>query len=187
MIRDRGVALRYANALFGAAKKRGELEAVLSDLESIDLLESKDASFQKFLESPSVLDDDKASIVATMLRGRVQELVVQFVLLMLRKGRIGNLPIILGPYRKLVEAELGLVNAEVVSASPLTEQELEQMRQKLAVLTKKTVRVESKVDPRLIGGVIITIGDRIIDGSLRRKLNELREELLLTNVLSRVG
>lgn len=185
MIRDRGVALRYANALFGAAKKRGELDTVIGDLESIVALERTSTSLQKFLESPSVLETDKEAMVRTVLRGRVSELVLQFVKLMLRKGRIGNFPIVLDPFRKLVEAELGVVRAEVASAAPVTSEELEQLRTRLAALTGKKVKLETKVDAGLLGGVVVTIGDRVIDGSVRHRLSELREELLATNVLVR--
>lgn len=182
MIRDRGVALRYANALFGAAEKRGVTEPVLSDLLSLRELEIKGPSLQEFLESPSILDEHKEALAEKILRGRSEELTVQLVLLMLRKGRIQHLPLVLDPFRKLVEARLGQERAAVVSAVPLDASTLERMRLGLEKVTGKKIQVVTEVDPSILGGVVVTVGGKILDSSLRTRLASLREELLQARV-----
>lgn len=183
MIRDRGVALRYANALFGAADKRGVAEEVLSDLESIAALEKSGHSLQNFLESPSVLDEHKEKMVVTVLRGKVHELVVQLLLLMLRKKRFGHYPLVLPHYRALVEEKLGVVRTEVVTAIPIDQATLDQLRAALERTTGKKLRVEHRTDPSIMGGVVATVGGEVIDSSVRYRLDRLREELLTSNVV----
>ena len=182
MIRDRGVALRYANALFGAAEKRGVTETVLSDLLSLEELESKGPSLQSFFESPSILDEQKEALAVKILRGRSEEITVQLVLLMLRKGRIQHLPLVLVPYRKLVEAKLGQERAEVVSAIPLDAGTLERMRLGLEQVTAKKIQMVAEVDPSILGGVVVTVGGQVLDSSLRTRLALLREELMQARV-----
>ena len=182
MIRDRGVALRYANALFGAAHARGVTQQVLGDLVALEELEGKGSALQAFLESSSVLDEDKEALVVKVLWGRAEELTVQLVLLMLRKGRIQHLPLVQKPYRKLVEEMLGEERAEVVSAVPHDAATLERMRQGLEQATGKKIQVATEVDPSILGGVVVTVGGQILDSSLRTRLGSLREELMQARV-----
>ena len=183
MIRDRGVALRYANALFGAADKRGVAEEVLSDLEGVAALEGTGHSLQNFLESPSVLDEHKEKMVVTVLRGKVHELVVQLLLLVMRKKRIGHFPLIVPQYRALVEEKLGVVRTEVVTAIPIDQATLDALRGALERTTGKKLRVEHRIDPSILGGVVATVGGEVIDSSVRYRLDRLREELLATDVV----
>ena len=182
MIRDRGVALRYAGALFGAAEKRNELEAVLADLEALINLNEVDPSFKNFLESPSVLDEHKEEMVRTILEGRVQPLVLRFLNLMLEKKRIQHFPLVYKPYRSLVEERLGIVRARVMTAVPLVDELLQEIRAQLQTLTGKKVDIETGIDPKILGGTVVTVGGRILDSSLRYKLEELRDELLAAQV-----
>lgn len=184
MIRDRGVAVRYANALFGAAEKRGVAEQVLADLEGVAALEKTGGpSLQSFLESPSVLDEHKEQMVVAVLRGRAHELVVQLLLLMLRKKRIGHFPLVLPQYRALVEEKLGVVRTEVMTAVPIDAAVLDALRAALEKTTGKKLRVEHRVDPSILGGVVATVGGEVIDSSIRHRLDRLREELLSTEVV----
>lgn len=182
MIRDRGVATRYAAALFGAAVARKELEQVDADLRGLEALHARDTAFQDFLEAPNVLDGDKEKIVRTVLGGRVSEVVLQFCLLMLRKKRIAHLPLVFDPFRRLVEQHLGLERAEVVTAIPLAEAQAEAMKAKLETLTGRKVALVTKVDPKILAGAVVTIGGKILDGSVRHKLDRLRDELLASKV-----
>lgn len=182
MIRDRGVAQRYANALFGAAEKRGTTEAILADLDSLHALEARGPSLQSFLESPSILDEHKEALAVKVLRGRVDELTVQLVLLMLRKGRTQHLPLVREPFRKLLEAKLGQERARVVSAVPLDAATLERIRTGLERVTGKKIQVIAEVDPSILGGVVVTVGGQILDSSLRTELASLRDELMQARV-----
>ncbi len=182
MIRDPGVAHRYAAALFGAARSRSEDEAVLADLQSIERLYELDPALKTFLEAPDVLAEQKEALIRGVLGGRVSELVVRFLLLMLRKKRIQHLSIVFGHYRKLVEELHGIERARVVTAVPLAPDLAEPLRQRLETLSGKRVLLELRVDPAVLGGVVVTLGDKIIDGSLRHRLDEMRDRLLRARV-----
>lgn len=183
MIRDRGVANRYAAALFGAAEKRGVAEEVLADMESVVGLEQTSVSLQAFLDSPSVLDKHKEHMITTILHGRVHELVVQLLLLMLRKKRSKHFPLVFPAYRSLVEEKLGILSAEVVTAVPLEAETLLRIKAQLEKTTGKKLRMETRVDPSILGGVVAIVGGEVLDSSIRNQLEKIREGLLAATVL----
>ena len=182
MIRDRAVVHRYASALFGAALARKELERADSDLRALEALYRSDPSLQQFLEAPNVLDGDKTRIVRAVLSGQVSELVLQFVLLMLRKKRVQHLPLVFEPFQRLVEQHFGMERAEVVTAVPMIEEQAKRLLERLESLTGKKIALVSKIDPAILGGAVVTVGGKILDGSVRHKLERLRDELLAAKV-----
>lgn len=177
MIRDRGVAHRYTGALFGAAVKNGQERAVLADLQSLEDLHLRDASWQRFLEAPDVPAEQKVALIRSLLQGKVEELVVRFLLLMLQKKRIQHLPLVFEPYRLLVEEHLGVVRARVETAIPLPRELADALRERLERLTGKKIVLEPRVEPAIIGGIIVSLAGKIIDASLRHQLSLLREQL----------
>ncbi len=183
MIRDRAVSHRYASALFGAAVKARAAESVLEDLGSLEALFERDDRFQLFLEAPDVLTENKIALIERVLSGRAHELVVRLLLLMLEKKRIQHLPLVLADFRELVEEHLGIARAIVTSAVPLAPDQAGDLRTRLERMSGKKVRVDARVDPALLGGVVVMIGGKILDGSLKHRLEEMRERLMTASVL----
>lgn len=183
MIRDRGVATRYAAALFGAALARGEHERVLEDFGGLELLYERDASLQNFLEAPNILDSDKHALLEKLFRGRVAPLLEHFFYLLLRKKRIQHLPLVFDLYRRLVEQHLGVERAEVLTAVPLAEELAAALQTQLERLIGKRVQLRSTIQPSIIGGVVVTVGGKILDGSIRHRLEQLRDELQAARVV----
>jgi F-type H+-transporting ATPase subunit delta len=182
VIRDRAVARRYAVALFGAARKAGAAEEILADLAAVEELEKLHPSLRQFLESPDVLTEHKAATLAAAFQGRVHELVARLLDLMLRKKRIQHFPFVHDEYRGLVEEELGIARARVTTAVPLDSMLAGELVMRLERLTQKRVRLETRVDPSILGGVVTVVGGKILDGSLRHGLADLRERLLALRV-----
>lgn len=178
MIRDRAVARRYAVALFGAARKAGVAEAVLADLQAVEELERLNPALREFLEAPDVVTEHKLGVLSAVLDGRVHELVSRLFGLMLRKMRIQHFPFVHEEYRELVEDDLGIARARVTTAVPLDATLAGKLRERLESLTGKQVRLETRVDSDILGGVVTVVGGKILDGSLRYRLAELRERLL---------
>lgn len=178
MIRDRAIARRYAVALFGAARHAGVAEEVLTDLVAVQELEKLDPGLQRFLEAPDVLTEHKVAVLSSVFKGRVHELVERILDLMLRKKRIQHFPFVQEAYRGLVEDDLGIARAQVTTAVPLNPALAKELMQRLENLTGKRVRIETRVDPALIGGVVTVVGGKILDGSLRHRLADLRDQLL---------
>ena len=177
MIRDRAVAHRYAAALFGAAVKLGREQEVHDDLLSLEELSQSNPAWGRFLEAPDVPADQKAEMISTLLSGRVDDLVVRFLLLMLRKKRVQHLPLVRPHYRILLDEHQGLVRARVQTAIALSPDLAETLRARLERLMGMKIACELTVDPSIIGGVIVTLGGRIIDASIRHQLELLREQL----------
>jgi F-type H+-transporting ATPase subunit delta len=182
VIRDRAVAGRYAQALFGAALKEHLEEPVLEDLESLRSFYTRDDRLQNFLEAPDVLTEHKVSLLRDVFGGKVHELVIRFLLLMLEKKRIQHLPLAVDEYQALVEQRIGLVRAQVITAVPLDPEMAEKLRRRLEQMTAKKIRLEPRTDPHILGGVIVRMGETMIDGSVRRSLEGLRERLLSARV-----
>jgi F-type H+-transporting ATPase subunit delta len=182
VIRDRAIARRYAVALFGAARKAGAAEEVLADLGAVKELERLNPSLRSFLEAPDVLTEQKVAMISAVFQGRVHELVGRLFNLMLSKKRIQHFPFVHDEYRDLVEESLGIARARVTTAVPLDPELAGELAKRLERLTRKQVRLDLRVDPAIIGGVITVVGGKILDGSLRHGLADLRERLLAVRV-----
>lgn len=179
---DRGVAKRYAHALFGAAVKVNALEAVLADMESLETMVVKDPRLVRFLESPQELDENKRALVEKLFRGRGHDLFVNLLLLLLRKKRVLHLLDVVVEYRKLVEEHQGIAEARVTTVVPLGEDLRRRLISRLEGVTGKKVKIRPRIDGRIIGGIIVMVEGKILDSSIRHELDRLREELLAARV-----
>jgi F-type H+-transporting ATPase subunit delta len=178
VIRDRAIARRYAVALFGAARHAGAAEEILADLGAVKELEKLNPSLRQFLEAPDVLTEHKVAVLSAVFKGCVHELVGRLLDLMLRKKRMQHFPFVHEEYRGLVEEALGIARARVTTAVPLDPALAGELVKRLEKLTHKQVRLDTRVDPAIIGGVVTVVGGKILDGSLRHWLADLRERLL---------
>jgi F-type H+-transporting ATPase subunit delta len=175
---DKGVAKRYATALFRAALKMNALDAVLADLEALNIVLERDPGLIRFLSSPRELDEAKEELIERLFTGRAHDLVVRLLLLLLRKGRILHLSDVVAAYRAAIEEHRGIAPARVVTAVPLEMDLSDRIRRELERLTGKQIRIRPLVDPRIIGGVIIMVEGLVYDRSVRHELNKLRNRLL---------
>jgi F-type H+-transporting ATPase subunit delta len=164
--RDTGIARRYAQALFLAAQKKDAVDRVFDDLQGVLAVDRAAGDrFRLFLEAPQVPTEHKFAALEATFRPVVHGLVVEFFRLLLNKKR-------------LVEVHRGVVRARVTSALPLHDAELSGLVAALESGLKKKVRVVSNVDPGILGGLVVRVGDRIADKSVRTMLTQLREQLL---------
>jgi len=179
MARDTGIARRYAQALFMAARKREVVDRVWDDLQGVLAVDNAVGDrFRLFLEAPQVPIAHKFAALEATFRPVVHALVVEFFRLLLHKKRLFHLREIVGEFERLIEAHKGVVRARVTSAIALDDDELTQLVAALESSMKKKVRVVSNVDPAILGGLVVRVGDRIADKSVRTMLSQLREQLL---------
>jgi F-type H+-transporting ATPase subunit delta len=181
-VRDAIVAERYAKALFLVTQKRGETAAALRDLKGIDQVLAPGTRAGNFFASPEVRLADKRATLRSTFDGRALRTVVVFADLLLRKKRLRELPGIAVQFATLVERAEGIERAHVVSAVPLTSRELERLKAELERTTGKTLRVSTDVDPGLLGGVMVRIGDRVMDRTVRMLLTRLGQTLRHTPI-----
>ena len=174
---DATIARRYAQALYQEAEAQGAAEQVDEGMKSVQ--ESLDASrdLELFFRSPIIKRDKKEAVIGTLFDGKVAPLIVQLMQLLVQKGREDILPAVVRQYGELRDERLGVVEARVRTAMPMAFDETEALRKALEGRTGKKVRLRVEVEPELIGGVVVRIGDRVYDGSVQHQLDSLRDQL----------
>jgi F-type H+-transporting ATPase subunit delta len=168
-------ARRYAQAIFEIARDKGELDLWRSDLKLV----AEAVSIPELLavmESPKVNFQDKSSLVAQQLEG-VNPLALNLVYLLTTRNRLGLAGQIAEEYGRLVDAHRGIKHVLVTTAVPLEVAERENLRQALSKFVKGQVILESQVDPKIIGGLVARMDDKLLDGSVRSRLASLKRSL----------
>ncbi len=169
-------AKRYAQAIFEIARERNELDEWRSDLRRIAEA-MRDPQLVAFLESPKIRFSDKAELLGTQLEGLTPR-AMNLTYFLVAKGRVGIADPIRTEYEHLVDAYYGIEHAEVTTAIPLGPEDKEMLTSQLAAIVDKKVVLSTEVDPDIIGGIIARIGGKLIDGSTRSKLANLRKGLI---------
>jgi F-type H+-transporting ATPase subunit delta len=171
------LARRYAQAVFSLAQPAGRIEAVGNGLSTIGRAVGEDAATQEFFISPVVNRGDKERAFTSAFKGRVDEIALHTVLLLIRKRREAILDEVIAEYRKLELASRGMEPLTVVTARELPQQELQSLVERLERVYSKKFEVSVRRDPSLIGGVRVVMGDRRIDGTVAGRLEELSRTL----------
>ncbi len=166
---------RHAQAVFRIALETGQLERWESDLEVIVRILG-DADMVSYLENPRVGQARKTQVLESALSG-VAPAALNLARLLVARNRLRMIPSLVAEYRRLVYDHKGIVEADVVTAVPITEEEEARIGRDLAVITGKTVMLGAEVDPRIMGGLVVRVRDKLIDGSVRTRLEELRRGL----------
>jgi F-type H+-transporting ATPase subunit delta len=172
------VAKVYAEALFTLATERGQREAL--DQEFRDLLElvRNERAIADFFASPGTPSDDKLAVIEESIAPHVDPVTANFLRLLVQKSRETALVPILEAYQERVDRAEGRVEVRVTAAEPLDEGLLNRIANKLGEVTGQRIDLRSDVDPELIGGLRIRMGDRLLDASLQSRLRQLRERAL---------
>jgi F-type H+-transporting ATPase subunit delta len=176
------VATKYSAALFNIVREKNLVDQAYEQFEQLDSLITSDKTLLQFLLAPHILEDKKAALVKDIFGPRLEPLFLEFLLVLLEKHRMGFLHEIVEEFRKLVEEARGIVKTRVITAQPLTGDEQTRLAERLQAKTGKTIKLVPKVEPSILGGMIVILKDRIIDGSVRHKLSILREELMKLKV-----
>jgi F-type H+-transporting ATPase subunit delta len=174
---DTVVAKRYAKALLEVAQSQNIVTAVEEDLRAVVQAIRDNGEFANLLSHPNVDTSVKVSMLKNVFEGKVSDAVLRTVTLLVERRRESLLPVLLLDYVRIVGEELGLAAAIVTTPAPLTQEEASSISEQFGKLTGKTIRVENVIDPSLLGGLTVRIGDRLYDGSLSGKLNRLQKTL----------
>ena len=175
---DQIVANRYAEALVGAIEDRDRLDEVCDEVRAIAALIDGDAQLKAFLEGPSIGQEHKHALVKKVFGDRIQPVTLDFIDLLLHKHRIAHFSDIADAFTRMVEERRHQVRVKVATAFALPVDMQDRLKRALDVTTGKDCILETRVDPRVIGGVVAVVGDRVIDGSLRASIDELRKQLM---------
>lgn len=174
---DTRAAVRYAKALFGLALQRNELDAVAENLAAVTQVVDTVPDLRTVLAHPRITRERKREIVSKAFAGQVRPDVEHFLFLLIDKDR-ANLVVKAGEeFARLVDEHRKEVDAEAVTAVPLTEAQQAALCQKLQATTGYTVRLKTRVDENILGGMIVQVGDRLLDGSVAAQLQALHNQL----------
>nr|CAD6432112.1 F0F1 ATP synthase subunit delta [Rhizobium sp. Q54] len=170
-----GVAERYASSLFELALEAGSVEAIGADLDRFQALIDESADLKRLIESPVFsAEEQQRAVSAVAAKAGIAGIVGNFLKVVAANRRLFALPGMIRAFRQIAAAHRGEVTAEVTSAHALTPAQEQELKSALKGVTGKDVVVAVKVDPSLLGGLIVKVGSRQIDTSLRTKLSTLK-------------
>ncbi len=168
-------AMRYARAAFEIAREQNKPDEWREDLDRVANIAANPEVFA-FLESPKIALANKTGLLKGQLKD-VEPMVLNLLYVLVEKGNARIMGEVAAEYRRLLDDHRGIVQAEVTTATPLSQAELETLKKQLGRMVGREIVMDTRVDPSLIGGMVARVGDKIIDGSTRGRLAVLRREL----------
>lgn len=168
---------RYAEALYEVAAEGKMVDLIEKELMSVNTLIRENQDLQKIFYHPQITPEDKKVLLNTLLLGKISDATMEFLKFLVESRREQYLSDIVDYYVNLANKARNVTEAKVVSAVELSADEKQKLVQTLNKVTGKKVKTSYTVDPSLIGGIVVRIGDRIIDGSICTRLATLREHL----------
>ena len=166
----------YARALFQAADEAGKLEQVASELSALATAIAETPALQSFLRNPQIDQPEKAGLLAELTAG-ADDLVRNFVRLVAEKGRAGELPEMSAELDALVARAQNRLTVELVTAHELSDEEAQSIVETIEKASGRSIEATRSVDADLVGGIVLQVGSFRADGSVRGRLERLRQEL----------
>lgn len=173
----KAVAVRYADALMSLAEKAGGLDKLEKDLVTVSEAVAEHAGLRSALESPTVASSKKQAVLKGVFEGKVSATILNFLYVLVDKKREEYLGTILEVFQERLREARGEVACHVSSAKPLTASLRKDLEKSLSQFSGKKVQLTEEVDPGLLAGMVVTVGDRVIDTSFRHQLREIEDRL----------
>ena len=168
------LAGRYATALFGLARDEKQIDAVTRGLDSLETAMTESSDFRTLVTSPLIGRADAGKAIRALTPAlRVDPITAKFLGVLADNGRLSELKAVIKAVRQLAAAHRGETTAEVTSAFPLKDDQVTKLKANLKSRLGRDVAIDAKVDPEILGGIIIRHGSQMIDASIRTKLNTL--------------
>ncbi len=173
-----GLARRYARALRDIGREEGQVRKILSEVDRFSLLLAEVPSLRETMEAIHVNRRDKvAALEAVVSPEKFLHSTKSFLLLLVDKGRMNVLPQILLELRRMIEEMEGIERVEVVVPSPLPGVQKELLKVVLERQTGKRIELEERLDPAVLGGMVVKVGSTVYDGSVRTQLSKIQENI----------
>lgn len=169
---------RYASALFELASEAGTVTAVESDLETLAEALRESPELRALIRNPEVSREALGRVLSGLSKSlNLADLTSNFLGVLAQNRRADELPATIRAFQSIAAAQRGEVNAEVASAHPLKDEQVATLEKKLRAREGRTIKLQTRVDPELLGGLVVTIGSQRIDGSIRTRLNSLAQAM----------
>jgi F-type H+-transporting ATPase subunit delta len=179
-MRDESIARNYAETLLALAKKAEDIDGWGKTLQGVADAVNQDATLRHFLESPRVSAPQKNAVLGKAFADRMPRLFLRFLQTLVNKRRQNLIPEIAIEYQNLLDREHGRVHANVTVARAADDAERKVIAEQLSRAFGREVVPHVSVDPRILGGVVVKVGDTVMDGSVRRRLGALRARMQRT-------
>ncbi len=178
MASTKDIAHRYAGAWLEAAAEKDSLGSARGEIKALEDLCRDSEPFLDFLTDKVIPGEVKQRILGELFENRVQDITLNFMFLLVSRRRERFLPEILEACRDILDEWDGVVNADVASAVSLSESQEGNLKSGLETVTGKSVRMKTTVNPDLIGGFVVRVGDQVFDSSLATQLQRVRQSLV---------
>ena len=173
-----GVSGRYATALFDLARDQNVVDAVKADLDNFEVLLDESADLKRLVRSPVFSADSQSrALVAVLEKAGISGISANLLKVLTANRRLFAVADVIRAYRALVANYKGEASADVTVAEPLSDKNLDALKAALKSVTGKDVALNVKVDPSIIGGLVVKLGSRMVDSSLRTKLNSIKHAM----------
>lgn len=179
---NQNTAKRYATAFFELAKEHAQIDAIAADLEKLALLAAAEGDIQSFMHNPTLRREDQAAALQAIADHlKLSKLTAQFLGTLAMKRRLDTLPLVVKDVAAQISAYKGEITADVTAAQALDQKQIGEIAANLKQVLGVEVRVTLTVDPDIMGGLIIRVGSKRIDSSVRTKLDRLHRALKNNN------
>lgn len=175
---DHATLTSYAQALLELADARGATDSVAGDVAAIRGIIEADPTLGKYFGDPSISHTERAGKLASTFDGKVDAVLVGFLKLLNAKGRLGSFSGIARAFDQLLSTRRGEAEVEVTVPEAMSDSELETVRVQISEKIGKHARITQKVDESIIGGLVLKIGDKLIDGSVKTQLESMKRRLV---------
>ena len=174
------VSERYALSLYEVASDEKKEKAYLDELTAVCQAFKREPDFLKMLTTPSIALEDKQSVLRKVFKGRIETFLLNFLMLITEKGRVGLIHDMREAYKEHYYFENGIVEVRAITAKPMSAALTEKLKAKMSAVTGKQVVLETSVDESILGGIVVKLGNEQFDTSLRTRLGEIAAQLTNT-------
>lgn len=174
---NKSVARRYAEAFFAIAQERDQIDQLQQELELVVSTIDEIENLKEYLNHLLIPAQEKKDTISKIFGDKLSEVTLHFFFVIIEKRREGYIGLITEEFKDMADESRNIAKAELIAAREVPEDEIKTLADKLSASTGKTVQLRQTVDPDLIGGIKIRMGDQVIDGTVAKKLEVLREKL----------
>lgn len=172
------LAARYAGGLFQLAQENNSISAKKEQAESLLAVLEENPDLLLFLEAVKITDDEKKKTLRTIFHDSLDEDMLHFLLLVVDKNRVWSLKEMLQEFVRMADESLGIARAVVISARPLPEEEMQRIQKALETKTRKQIVLTSRIDPSVIAGIKVVMGNTVTDVTMKSRIDNMRDALL---------
>ena len=171
------IANRYAEALFELSEEENITKEIYNELNNVVDILKNNKDLDNVLKSPLVAKSEKVQLIETLFNTKINNNLKNFLKILVEKGRISSLKSIELTFKELLNDKHNIIEGTVISAIPLTDEKVKELEEKLSKKYNKNVTLENKVDKSVLGGVLVRLGNTEIDGTIKTRLDGLKNQL----------